>query len=354
MRSIYELLEEAVRQRATDLHITPGLPPELRVDMRITPLDGDGVITPELSKELTYSLLTHEQREKFEHEHELDFGFSIDGLARFRGNAFIERGNVACAIRCIPFKIPTTKEIGLPPVVEGLTSRSKGLILVVGPTGSGKSTTLAAMIDKINSERACHIITIEDPIEYVYEHRSAIVQQREIGQDTKSFATALKFVLRQDPDVILVGEMRDLETIAWALTAAETGHLVFSTLHTDSAAESINRIIDVFPPHQQRQVRAQLSLTLEAVLSQRLIPKAEGKGLILGLEILIATPAIRALIRENRVHEIYGVMQASQKFGMRTMNMTLFELAKEGIITWPRAMMTSPNPEELKQMRNRK
>jgi len=354
MINMHDLLKKAVEQGATDLHVTPGLPPEVRIDQKIVPLDHYEVITPELSKELTYSLLNLEQQEKFEHEHELDFSFGIDGLARFRGNVFMERGNVACAIRYLPAEIPTISEIGLPPIVEELTARSRGLILIVGPTGSGKSTTLAAMIDKVNSERPCHIITMEDPIEYIYEHRRAIVQQRELGQDTDSFARALKFALRQDPDVMLVGEMRDLETISAVLTAAETGHLVLSTLHTDSATESINRIIDVFPPHQQRQVRTQLSLTLEAVIAQRLLPKAKERGLILGLELMIVTPAVRALIRDNRLHEIYGMMQAGKKYGMQTMNMCLFDLAQWGIITWKEAMLASSDPQELQRMRERK
>jgi twitching motility protein PilT len=354
MITMQDLLKKAVEQGATDLHITPGLPPEVRLDQRIVPLDHYDVINPELSKELTYSLLNPEQQDRFELEHELDFSFGIDGFARFRGNAFMERGNVACAIRYLPSEIPTIEEIGLPPIVDELATRSRGLVLVVGPTGSGKSTTLAAMIDKVNSERPCHIITIEDPIEYIYKHRKAIVQQRELGQDTDSFARALKFALRQDPDVLLVGEMRDLETIAAVLTAAETGHLVLSTLHTDSTTESINRIIDVFPPHQQRQVRAQLSLTLEAIIGQRLLPKANERGLILGFELMIATPAIRALIRENRLHEIYGMIQAGKKHGMRTMNMCLFDFAQWGVITWEEAMLASSDPQELQRMKERK
>jgi len=354
MITMHDLLKEVVGQRATDLHITSGLPPEFRIDQKIVSLDHHEVITSELSRKLTYSLLNPEQQDRFEREHELDFSFGINGVARFRGNAFMERGNVACAIRYLPSEIPIIREIGLPPSVEELTTRSRGLVLIVGPTGSGKSTTLAAMIDKVNSERPCHIITIEDPIEYIYEHRRAIVQQRELGQDTDSFAQALKFALRQDPDVLLVGEMRDLETIAAVLTAAETGHLVLSTLHTDSTAESINRIIDVFPPHQQRQVRAQLSLSLEAVIGQRLLPRAAGRGLILAFELMVATPAMRALIRDNRVHEIYGMMQAGKKYGMQTMNMCLFDFAKRGIIRWPEAMLASSDPQELERMRTHK
>lgn len=352
MMSIHDLLKETVERGATDLHITPGLPPEFRIDQLLTSSSNE-VLSPENCKELIYSLLTIDQRKRLEQDLEVDFAFSVEGLSRFRGNAFFERGNVVCALRRIPFEIPPLRELGLPSVVDSMIQKTRGLILVTGPTGSGKTTTLAAMIDKINTEHACHIITIEDPIEYVHEHKRAVVQQREVGQDTHSFARALKYVLREDPDVILVGEMRDLETIQAALTAAETGHIVLATLHTDSATESINRVIDVFPAHQQRQVRAQLSLTLEGVLVQRLLPRASGKGLALALEVMVATPAIRALIRDSRVHEIYGVIQASQKFGMLTMNMSLISLVKRGIVSWSIALTISPNPEELKRMKEK-
>lgn len=353
MVTIYDLLEETVRREATDLHLTPGLPPEFRISQQLVPYDESGPLTAEICKELTYTLLNAEQKRRLEAHKEVDFAFSVEKLSRFRGNAFWERGNVACALRRIPFEIPSTRELGLPSVVDGFVQKTRGLILVTGPTGSGKSTTLAALVDKVNTERACHIITIEDPIEYIHQHKKALIQQREVGQDTHSFADALKFALRQDPDVILVGEMRDLETISLALTAAETGHLVLSTLHTDSANESINRIIDVFPGDQQRQIRSQLALTLEGVLVQRLLPKASGRGLGLAMEIMIATPAIRALIRDNRVHEIYGTIQVSQKFGMQTMNMSLLSLIKRGILSWRVAVAASPNPEELQRMKDK-
>ena len=352
MMSIQKLLKETVERGATDLHLTQGLPPEFRIDQCLVPSRYE-VLTPEVCKELAYSLLTKEQKEKLERDYEVDFAFSVEGVSRFRGNIFLERGNIACALRRIPFEIPSLRGLGLPTVVDSILQKTRGLILVTGPTGSGKSTTLAAMVDKINTERACHIITVEDPIEYVHAHKRALVQQREIGPDTHSFANALKYILRQDPDVILVGEMRDLETIGSVLTAAETGHIVLSTLHTDSATESINRIIDIFPPHQQRQVRTQLSLTLEGVIVQRLLQRASGKGLVLALEIMIVTPAIRALIRDNRVHEIYGTIQTSQKYGMQTMNMSLMSIVNRGVLGWSTALLASPNPEELKRMKEK-
>ncbi len=349
MVTIQTLLEEMVLRGATDLHLVAGAPPYFRIDQELVSSDYE-VLTPAMTRSLVYSLLNDQQKKRLEEEYELDFAISIEGLSRFRGNAYIQRGSVACAIRRIPFEIPSLQELGLPEVVETLTRKTQGFILVTGPTGSGKSTTLAAMINKINNERACHIVTIEDPIEYLHKNKMAIVSQREVGQDTKSFAQALKYVLRQDPDIIMIGELRDLETVSAALTAAETGHLVFATLHTDSAIESINRIIDIYPPHQQGQVRVQLSQVLEAVITQRLLPRAKGKGMVLATEIMVATPAIRTLIRESRIHEIYGVIQTSQRFGMRTMNMSLFELVREGEITWQTALLISPNPEELKRM----
>ncbi len=352
MVSIHELLEKVVQKDATDLHLTPGLPPEFRIDRQLTPFD-DAPLTAENCKELIYSLITVEQRKKLEAHQEIDFAFSVEGLSRFRGNAFMERGRIACALRRIPFEIPTLRELGLPLTIDPILGKTRGLVLVTGPTGSGKTTTLAAMVDKINQERACHIITIEDPIEYVHEHKRALVQQRELGQDTSSFAIALKYTLRQDPDVILVGEMRDLETIGSALTAAETGHIVLSTLHTDSATESINRIIDIFPAHQQHQIRTQLALTLEGVIVQRLLPRASGRGLCLALEIMTITSAIRALIRDNRVHEIYGTIQTSGQFGMQTMNMALMDLVKRGVLSWKVAQQASPTPDELKRMREK-
>ncbi|MFA5031801.1 MAG: type IV pilus twitching motility protein PilT [bacterium] len=352
MINVLDLLKEAVEKGATDLHLTAGIPPAFRIDQRLVPADCESLL-PDVCKDLIYSMLSTEQKELLEKNLEVDFAFSLESLARFRGNAFYERGNICCALRRISIEIPTLRELGLPLTIDGLVQKNRGLVLVSGPTGSGKSTTLAAMIDKINMEKPCHIITIEDPIEYIHRHKTALIQQREVGHDTLSFANALKYALRQDPDVILVGEMRDLETISAALTAAETGHLVFSTLHTDSATESINRIIDVFPPHQQQQVRSQISLTLEGVLVQRLLPRASGKGLVLALEVMMTTPAIRAIIRDNRVHEIYGTMQTSQKFGMQTMNMSLYALVKRGLISWSTALLISAHPEELQRMKDK-
>ncbi|MBI5180664.1 MAG: type IV pilus twitching motility protein PilT, partial [Nitrospirae bacterium] len=294
------------------------------------------------------------QKHRFEEDNELDLSFGLKGLSRFRANIFMQRGAVSAAIRTIPFKILSFQELGLPPIVNELSKKPRGLVLVTGPTGSGKSTTLAAMIDKINSEKYHHIITIEDPIEYLHQHKKCVVNQREVNADTKSFKAALKYVLRQDPDVILIGEMRDLETIEAALTISETGHLTFATLHTNSAAQTINRIIDVFPPYQQAQVRAQLSFVLEGIMSQQLIPKASGTGRALCLEILIPNPAIRNLIREDKVHQIYGMMQTGQtKFGMQTMNQSLFELYSRKLISYEEAIGRSSVPEELIAMINR-
>ncbi len=346
---IRTLLRDLIDAHGSDLHLVVNSPPRIRVDQQIIALKYDP-LTPEQCKSLAYSILTDKQQKKLELDFEVDFAFGVDGLSRFRGNVFFQRGSLTTVIRAIPFKIPTLEQLHLPKICQAFPSKPKGLVLVTGPTGSGKSTTLAAIIDRINTERAVHIITIEDPVEYVHTHKQAIVNQREVGADTKSFATALKYVLRQDPDVIMVGEMRDLETIQAALTAAETGHLVFATLHTNSATESVNRIIDVFPPHQQGQVRAQLSMTLEAVVTQKLMPRKAGGGVILGAEVMVCTPAIRALIRENKVHEMYGVLQVSQKYGMLTMNMSLFDLVKSGQVSAERAMNTSNLPEELERM----
>ena len=320
------LLEEMIQKEASDLHITAGERPKLRVDGDITDSSVTEVLTPKDTLHLAYSVLTENQKKRFETEDELDFSFGIQNLARFRGNVFKQRGCVSMAIRMIPFNVRTFQELGLPPIMAKLAERPRGLILVTGPTGSGKSTTLAAIIDKINKERKGHIITVEDPIEFIHRHQSCIVNQREIGTDTKSFATALKYALREDPDVILVGEMRDLETIASALTIAETGHLALATLHTNSAAESINRIIDVFPSNQQSQVRAQLAFVLEGVITQTLLPKARGRGRVMACEIMVATPAIRALIRDDKIHQIYSAMQSGKKHGMQTMNDALYQL----------------------------
>ncbi len=298
------LLEEVIEREASDLHITAGERPKLRIDGDITNSTTTYVMSPKDTLQLAYSVLTENQKKRFETEDELDFSFGIQNLARFRGNCFKQRGCVGMVIRMIPFSLKTFDDLGLPPILGKLAEKPRGLVLVTGPTGSGKSTTLAAMIDKINKERKGHIITVEDPIEFIHRHQSCIVNQREVGTDTKSFSTALKYALREDPDVILVGEMRDLETISAALTIAETGHLALATLHTNSAAESINRIIDVFPSNQQQQVRAQLAFVLEGVVTQVLLPKAKGRGRAMACEIMVATPAIRALIRDDKVHQI--------------------------------------------------
>jgi twitching motility protein PilT len=322
--TLRQLLEETVSRRASDLHITAGVPPEFRVDGAITPSEYE-VLTPEHTVQLAYSVMSDEQRKRFETTKELDFSFGIKGLARYRANVFLQRGVVSMVIRQIPFDILPMDKLGLPPVAREFTNRIKGLILVTGPTGSGKSTTLAAMLDKINQTRQCHIITIEDPVEYIHHHKKCIVNQREVGSDTGSFPTALKYVLRQDPDIILIGEMRDLETIESALTIAETGHLVFATLHTNSTYEAVNRIVDVFPADQQRQILTQLAFTLEGVITQQLIPRSRGQGRVLCAEVLVCTPAIKAVIREGKTHQIYSLMQAGQKFGMQTMNQALLQ-----------------------------
>src|SRR6266478_5504730 len=317
--TMHDLLTLLVERGASDLHITTGTYPQLRVHGKLASLTQFEQLTPADTQRLAYSVLNEGQKQKFEEENELDLSFGIQGLARFRCNIYRQRGAVACAIRVIPTKIKGFHELGLPPIIEQLADRPKGLILVTGPTGSGKSTTLAAMVDKVNSERAEHIVTIEDPIEFVHQHKKCMVNQREVFSDTHSFKNALKSILRQDPDVVLVGEMRDLETISAALTIAETGHLTLGTLHTNSCAQTMNRIIDVFPTEQQSQVRAQLSLVLEGVLSQQLIPKIGG-GRVMALEIMVSTPAVRNLIREEKIHQIYSAMQSGQKFGMQTMN----------------------------------
>ena len=342
------LLQEMVQRGATDLHISAGAPPMFRIDGVLVPSSYPPV-TPEQAQALAYSVMRDEHKKKFEEEWECDFSFGISGLSRFRANVYKQRGTVSIAIRTIPFRIRSFKELGIPMVVADLASRPKGLILVTGPTGSGKSTTLAAIIDKINAERRCHIITIEDPIEYLFANKKALISQRQVESDTKGFKNALKYALRQDPDVVMIGEMRDYETIAAALTIAETGHLTLATLHTNSAVESINRIIDVFPPHQQQQVRAQLAFVLLGVVTQALLPKVGG-GRVLACEVLVATPAVKALIRDNKLHQVYGVIQASQKYGMQTMNQAIFKLYMERKITLETALSYSPNPEELEQM----
>ncbi len=320
------LLEEVIERGASDLHITAGERPKMRIDGEITNSNVEYVMNPKDTLQLAYSVLTENQKKRFEMEDELDFSFGIQNLARFRGNCFKQRGCVSMVIRQIPFNIKTFDDLKLPDVIRKMAERPRGLVLVTGPTGSGKSTTLAAMIDKINKERHGHIITVEDPIEFIHRHQGCIVNQREVGTDTKSFQASLKYALRQDPDVILVGEMRDLDTIQAALTISETGHLAFATLHTNSAAEAINRIIDVFPSHQQSQVRAQLAFVLEGIVTQTLLPKAKGRGRAMAAEILVVTPAVRALIRDDKIHQIYSTMQSGKKFGMQTMNDALYNL----------------------------
>ena len=341
------LLEEMIERNASDLHLTAGERPKLRVDGDITNSSVEEVLAPKDTLSLAYSVLTENQKKRFELEDELDFSFGIQNLARFRGNVFKQRGCVAMVLRMIPFNVLTFQDLGLPPVVAQLAERPRGLILVTGPTGSGKSTTLAAIIDKINKERRSHIITVEDPIEFVHTHQGCIVNQREVGTDTKSFASALKYALREDPDVILVGEMRDLETVAAALTIAETGHLVLATLHTNSAAESINRIIDVFPSNQQSQVRAQLAFVLEGVVTQTLLPKASGRGRVMAAEIMVATPAIRALIRDDKIHQIYSALQSGKKYGMQTMNDALYQNYVQRLVTKEECLRVSPDKNEF-------
>jgi len=342
-----------IEKGASDLHITTGSAPQIRVDGHLVPLNLPPLMPAE-TKQLVYSVLTDAQKHKFEEENELDFSFGLKGLSRFRANVFMQRGAVAAALRTIPFKIMTFDELGLPAVVRDMVKRPRGLILVTGPTGSGKSTTLATMIDTINSERHEHIVTIEDPIEFLHPHKKCVVNQREVNSDTKSFKAALKYILRQDPDVVLVGEMRDLETIEAALTIAETGHLTLATLHTNSCAQTMNRIIDVFPPHQQSQVRAQLSFVLEGVMSQQLIAKASGQGRVLALEIMVPNPAIRNLIREDKIHQIYSTMQTGQsKYGMQTMNQSLLDLYQRRLISYDDCMTRSSNVEELMAMLGR-
>ena len=348
--NLRSLLEEMLEKEASDLHITAGERPKLRVDGDITDSSVAEILSPKDTLHLAYSVLTENQKKRFENENELDFSFGIQNLARFRGNVYKQRGCVSMAIRMIPFNVRTFQDLGLPPVVARLAERPRGLILVTGPTGSGKSTTLAAIIDKINKERKGHIITVEDPIEFIHRHQSCIVNQREIGTDTNSFSTALKYALREDPDVILVGEMRDLETISAALTIAETGHLALATLHTNSAAESINRIIDVFPSNQQPQVRAQLAFVLEGVITQTLLPKARGRGRVMACEIMVATPAIRALIRDDKIHQIYSSMQSGKKHGMQTMNDALYQLYTSKEVTQEECERVSHDPKEFLRM----
>ena len=344
------LLEEMIERDASDLHVTAGEKPKMRIDGEIQSSRLEFVMTPKDTMQLAYSVLTENQKKKFEMEDELDFSFGIQNLARFRGNCFKQRGCVSMVIRQIPFSIKTFDDLKLPDVIRKMAERPRGLVLVTGPTGSGKSTTLAAMIDKINKERKGHIITVEDPIEFIHRHQGCIVNQREVGTDTKSFQASLKYALRQDPDVILIGELRDLETIQAALTIAETGHLAFATLHTNSAAEAINRIIDVFPAHQQSQVRAQLAFVLEGIVTQSLLPKAKGRGRAMAAEILVVTPAVRALIRDDKIHQIYSTMQSGKKFGMQTMNDALYNLYMSRDVTEDECLRVSHDQNEFLRM----
>lgn len=350
---LQQLLKTMVEYGGTDLHITVDTVPQIRIDGRMVPLK-----LPQLdaaqTRWLCYGVMTDQQKHRLEEDLEVDFSFGLQGVARFRANVFNQQGATAGVFRTIPEKIKSFEQLGLPPVVQSLCDKPRGLVLVTGVTGSGKSTTLAAMVDKINSDEPLHILTIEDPVEYVHKHKRCVVNQREIHADTHSFKKALRSALRQDPDVVLIGEMRDLETIEAALTIAETGHLTFGTLHTNSTVQTINRVVDVFPSHQQSQIRAQLSLVLEGIVCQSLIPKASGKGRALALEVMVPNPAIRNLIREDKIHQIYGMMQTGQlKYGMQTFNQSLAELVIKGDITQDMAMSYSSNQDELRELVNR-
>jgi twitching motility protein PilT len=347
---VRELLEELVRRQGSDVHFTVGQPPKIRIDGELRDSQvWPTALDPKETSLLAYSLMTEKQKRTFEVEDDLDFSFGIARLSRFRANVFRQRGAVALAIRQIPFDIRSFESLGIPPIVPKFADRVNGMVLVTGATGSGKSTTLAALIDKINRERRCHIITIEDPIEFVHSHRMSMVNQREVGSDTKTFASALKYALRQDPDVVLIGEMRDPETIAAAITMAETGHLVFATLHSNSAAESINRIVDVFPHEQQAQIRTQLAVVLEGIVTQQLVPKKNG-GRALAVEVLVVTSAIRALIRDDKTHQIYSSMQAGTKHGMQTMTQALYSHYLNGTLTKEAVLEHSEDPVELERM----
>jgi twitching motility protein PilT len=345
-----EVLTRMVAERASDVHLTPGFAPAIRVRGRIEPMEEYGVLTPQQTRDVVYSILNDDQRKRFENNQQLDFAYAIPGVARYRVNCFFQRGAISAAFRLIPTEIASMEDLGLPKVLEEFARKPRGFVLFTGPTGSGKSTSLAAMVDMINQEREEHILTIEDPIEFLHQHKNCIVNQREIGADAPDFALALKAALRQDPDVILVGEMRDLETISTALTAAETGHLVFATLHTQSTAQTVDRIIDVFPPHQQHQVRMQLSIALQGIVTQQLLPTADGSGRVCASEVLVPTPAIRNLIREGKTHQIYSAVQTSGAIGMQTMDAHLAQLVRAGTITRELAQRRSSVPEEFKRL----
>jgi twitching motility protein PilT len=347
-----DYLFEAVQLGASDLHVTAGLPPMVRVNGKVQPLDHPP-LTPNMTRDLVYDILSNEQRQRLENDWELDISYSLPHTARFRVNVYFQRGSLGAAFRTVPSEIKSLAELGLPKAVEDMTEKPRGLVLVTGPTGSGKSTTLAAMIDRINETRDEHIMSVEDPIEFLHQHKKCIVNQREVNQDTRSFAQALKHVLRQDPDVILVGEMRDLETISLAVTAAETGHLVFGTLHTQDAPQTVDRIIDVFPPHQQHQIRAQLANALQGIITQTLIPRQDGTGRVVACEVLAPTPGVRNLIREGKNHQLYSAMQTGGKFGMRTMDAALVGLLRRGVISPEEADKRSSNPEELRRLAGR-
>jgi twitching motility protein PilT len=345
-----EVLRRMVEARASDVHLTAGFPPAIRDKGKITPIEGFAVLGTQDTRDVVYSILNDDQRKRFENNKQLDFAYAIPGVARFRVNCFFQRGSVSAAFRFVPQEIPALDSLGVPQVLRELTQKPRGFVLVTGPTGSGKSTTLAAMIDVINSERQDHILTIEDPIEFLHKHKKSIVNQREIGADADDFALGLKAALREDPDVILVGEMRDLETIGTALTAAETGHLVFATLHTQSTSQTVDRIIDVFPPEQQGQVRTQLSIALQGIVTQQLLPTADGMGRVVATEVLVPTPAIRNLIREGKTHQIYAAVQTSGAIGMQTMDADLARLVRAGKISRSLAEQRSAVPEELKRV----
>lgn len=332
-----ELLKKAIEQNASDLHITVGIPPTYRINGALVPY-GKENLTPEDTMQYVNFVLNKEQRAKFEEIGDLDLSYSLQGIGRFRVNVFKQRGSDAMALRTVALKVPTLESLEMPPILKELSHKTRGLILVTGPTGSGKSTTLAAMVNEINNTRSCNVITIEDPIEYMHKHNLSIVNQREVGHDTKSFANALRAALREDPDVILVGEMRDLETIAIAVTAAETGHLVFSTLHTIGASKTVDRIVDVFPPYQQQQIKIQLAAVIEGIISQQLLVRADGSGRVAALEIMVATPAIKNLVREGKTHQIDSAIQTGGKFGMKSMDMYLVDLYKKGVISYDETM----------------
>lgn len=342
-----ELLKLMVEKKASDLHITVGLSPRLRIDGILVALNELPPLTPEETQELAYSILTEQQKNKFEEEKELDASIGVKNLGRFRINIYKQRGSIGMAARLIPFEIPSIEELGLPEVAKIFADKPSGLILITGATGSGKSTTLASMIEYINAKRSCHIVSIEDPIEYLHKHKKSTINQRELGTDTSSFKEAIKHVFRQDPNIVLIGELRDLETVRGALTLAETGHLIFGTLHSIDAVHAINRIIDVFPAHQQQQIRMQLSMVLIGVIVQQLIPRKDQKGRVLAVEVMTVIPAIQNLIRENNIHQIYSLIQTGRKYRMCTMNNSIADLYNKDLITWEEAFSRSINPQEL-------